>query len=105
MVELIILGIDHEDQGFDFELRSAILGLVENNGVKTIAEENRFRVHTVGYEVAESSGLCWVQIDMSTEERIEAGIFDKLSNRMQIRGYESSGQPIQAIRYAPVEWD
>jgi hypothetical protein len=103
MAELVVLGIDHNHQSSDPELKSSISGLVESNAVRTIAEENRFHVHTVGYEVAESSGLCWVQIDMSTEERLKAGIYDKLSNRMQIRGYESNGEPIQAIRYAPVE--
>src|SRR6266496_4023996 len=103
MAELVVLGIDHNLQSSDPELKSTILGLVESNAVRTIAEENRLRLRTVGCEVAESSGLCWVQIDMSTEERLKAGIYDKLSNRMQIRGYESNGKPIQAIRYAPVE--
>jgi len=103
MAELVVLGIDHNDQSSDPELKSTISGLIESSAARMIAEENRFRLHTIGYEVAESSGIPWVQIDMSTEQRIEAGIYDKLSNRMQIRGYESNGQPIQAIRYAPVE--
>ncbi len=103
MAELVVLGIDHSDQGSDPELKSTISGLIENSAARTIAEENRFRLYTVGYEVAASSGIRWVQIDMSTEERVKAGIYDKLANRMQIRGYELNGQPIQAIRYAPVE--
>ena len=40
---------------------------------------------------------------MSIEDRIKAGIDGKLANRMQIRGYNAEGDPIPAIRYAPVE--
>ncbi len=77
--------------------------LVERNRVTMIAEENRISSITIAREVSESMGLPWVQIDMSIEDRIKAGIDGKLANRMQIRGYDAEGDPIPAIRYAPVE--
>jgi hypothetical protein len=40
---------------------------------------------------------------MSLEDRIKAGINEKLANRMQISGFDDYGDPILAIRYAPVE--
>jgi hypothetical protein len=47
--------------------------------------------------------LPWLQIDMSLEDRIKAGIDGKLANRMQIRGYNEYGDPEMAIRHAPRE--
>lgn len=68
-----------------------------------IAEENRALAATLGRQVAESLTLPWLQIDMTLEDRIRAGIDGKLANRMQIRGYSEDGYPEMAIRYAPRE--
>lgn len=103
MTEFVVLGVDHSLQGSDPELKSIISTLVERHGVKMIAEENRPCVDTVAREVAKTAQLSWLQIDMSIEDRRKAGIEEKLTNRMHIRGYHANGYPIQAIRYAPVE--
>lgn len=67
-----------------------------------MAEENRPLSNTIARQVSESRDLSWIQIDMSIEDRIKAGIDAKLLNRMQLR-YDANGDPIPAIRYAPVE--
>ena len=100
---LIVLGIDHDRQCHDRRLKALIAELVEREQVTLIAEENRPLSHTLGRQVSESMSLPWLQIDMSLEDRIKAGIDGKLANRTQIRGYNEYGDPIQAIRYAPVE--
>jgi hypothetical protein len=102
-MEMIVLGIDHELQSQDPRLKTLISELVEHEGVTMIAEENRCFSNTLGRQVSESTNLPWIQIDMSTEDRMKAGIDEKLANRMQIRGYDTKGAPIPAIRYAPVE--
>lgn len=102
-MQMIVLGTDHNLQPRDQGLKELIVDLAVRKRVTMIAEENRIHSSTVAQEVAESMALAWVQIDMSTEERVKAGIFDKLSDRMQIRGYDAIGVPIVAIRYAPVE--
>ena len=102
-MELIVLGIDHDRQCHDRRLKALIAELVEREHVTLIAEENRPLSHTLGKQVSESMNLSWLQIDMSIEDRIKAGIDGKLSNRMQIRGYNEDGDPNMAIRYAPRE--
>jgi len=102
-VELIVLGIDHERQCHDQGLKAFISELVERKQVTLIAEENRLLLNTVGRQVSESMNLPWLQIDMSTEEGIKAGIQEKMTNRMQTRGYDKNGYPKLAIRYAPRE--
>jgi hypothetical protein len=102
-VEIIVVGTDHELQSHDRRLKALIVKLIEQERVTTIAEENRILSNTLGKQVSESMNLLWIQIDMSLEGRVEAGIDGKLANRMQIRGYSEYGDPIQAIRYAPVE--
>lgn len=102
LVEMIILEIDHELQCHDPRLKEVIAELVERR-VAMIAEENRALFNTLGRQVSELMNLLWIQIDMSIEDRIKARISEKLSNRMQIRGYDEFGGPILAIRYALVE--
>ncbi len=102
-MEMIVLGIDHELQCQDRHLKALIAELVERARVTMIAEENRPLSNTLGRQVSESMNLPWIQIDMSIEDRIKAGIDGKLANRMQIRGYNEYGDPKMAIRYAPVE--
>jgi len=102
-MEMIVLGIDHKLQSQDPALKTLISELAEREGITMIAEENRCSSNTLGRQVSESMNLPWLQIDMSTEDRIKAGIDEKLANRMQIRGYDTNGAPILAIRYAPVE--
>jgi hypothetical protein len=102
-MEMIVLGIDHALQAHDQPLEELVAGLVKRNHVTMIAEENRIFYDTIARRVAESLAVAWVQMDMSTEDRMKAGILNKLSNRMQVRGYDANDLPIQAIRYAPVE--
>ncbi len=102
-MEMIVLGIDHKLQSWDPALKTLISELAEREGITMIAEENRCSSNTLGRQVSESMNLPWIQIDMSTEDRIKAGIYQKLEDRMQIRSYDANGIPILAIRYAPVE--
>jgi len=57
---------------------------------------------TVARQMSRSLGLRWVQIDMTIEDRIKAGIDGKLSNRKQDR-YDAKGELYLPVRYAPVE--
>ena len=100
---MIVLGTDHELQCHDRRLQALIVELVQRERVTMIAEENRPLSNTIGRQVSQSLALPWIQIDMSIEDRIKAGIDGKLTNRMQIRGYNEYGDPLLAIRYAPVE--
>lgn len=77
--------------------------LLEAHGIALIAEENRLFRDTVSKRLADSRGLSWIQIDMSIDERLKAGIYEKLANRMQIRRYDADGNPIMANRYAERE--
>jgi hypothetical protein len=101
-MQIIILGIDHELQCHDKGLQVLISDIVARQRVTLIAEENRCMSETVALQVSQSEGLRWIQIDMSTKDRIKAGIDGKLSNRMQLR-FDANGNPTLAIRYAPVE--
>ena len=103
LVEIIVLGTAHDFQCHDPRLKALISELVERERVTLIAEENRPLSNTLGQQVSESMNLPWIQINMPFEDRVKAGIDGKLANRMQIRGYNEYGDPIQAIRYAPVE--
>lgn len=102
-MNIVVVGTDHDSQIDDPGLETLTLRLLEAHGIALIAEENRLFRNTVGKRLADSRGLPWIQIDMSTEERLEAGIYHKLANRMQIRGYDADGNPIMAIRYAENE--
>jgi len=101
-MRLIILGTDHELQCHDLDLKALIAEIVTRERVTLIAEENRPMSNTIARQMSESIGLRWIQIDMSIEDRIKAGIDGKLGNRMQLR-YNANGDPTSAIRYAPVE--
>ncbi len=101
-MRIIILGTDHELQCHDEDLKALIKEIVAREGVTFVAEENRPQLNTLARQVSDSMGLRWVQIDMSIEDRVKAGIDGKLANRMQLR-YDASGNPTSAVRYAPVE--
>lgn len=102
-MKMIVLGTAHDFQCHDPRLKVLLCELIEREHVTMIAEENRPLSNTLGRQVSESMNLTWIQIDMQIEDRIKAGIEGKMANRMQIRGYNEYGDPIQAIRYAPVE--
>lgn len=102
-MKMIVLGTAHDFQCQDPRLKALIGELVMRENVTMIAEENRPLSSTLARGLSESMNLTWIQIDMLLEDRIKAGIDGKLANRMQIRGYNEYGDPIQAIRYAPVE--
>jgi len=101
-MQMIILGTDHELQCYDQDLKGLIMGILARERVTFVAEENRPMSNTIARQVSDSAGLRWIQIDMSIEDRIKAGIDGKLLNRMQLR-YDACGDPTLAIRYAPVE--
>jgi hypothetical protein len=101
-MRIVILGTDHALQCHDQELKSLITEIATRERVTFVAEENRSLLNTLARQVSDSMGLRWIQIDMSIEDRIKAGIDGKLGNRMQLR-YDASGNPTSAIRYAPVE--
>jgi hypothetical protein len=101
-MQMIILGTDHELQCDDQDLKGLIMGIVAQERVTFVAEENRPMSNTIARQVSDSAGLTWIQIDMSIEDRVKAGIDGKLLNRMQLR-YDASGDPTLAIRYAPLE--
>ena len=90
-MRIIILGTDHDLQCHDQDLKALITEIVARELSNTIARQ-----------VSELLGLRWIQIDMSIEDRIKAGIDGKLLNRMELR-FDANGHPIPAIRYAPVE--
>jgi hypothetical protein len=99
---IIILGIDHLLQRNDENLRALISSIVARERVTLIAEENRLMWDTIARQVSASLGLRWIQMDMSIEDRIKAGIEDTISNRMQIR-FDANGDMYEPPRYAPVE--
>ena len=101
-MRIIILGIDHELQCHDHDLKALITENATREQVTLLAEENRPLLNTLARQVSDSMGLRWIQMDMSIEDRIKAGIDGKLGNRMQLR-YDASGNPTLAVRYAPVE--
>ena len=93
-MKVIVLGTAHDFQCHDPRLK-ALRDLIEREHVTMIAEENRPLSNTVGRQLSESMNLRWIQIDMSLEDRIKAGIEAKMLNRMQIRGYNEYGDPSQ----------
>jgi hypothetical protein len=101
-MRIIILGTDHELQCHDQDLKVLITEIVAREQVTVVAEENRPLLNTLARQVSDSMNLRWIQMDMSIEDRIKAGIDGKLANRMQLR-FEASGKPTPAIRYAPIE--
>jgi hypothetical protein len=102
-MRLVIVGVDHEVQHGDESFKTFIQLLVRAEQVGLIGEEFPSASTSVAHQVAQDSGIPWIQVDMNLEERVKAGIYDKLCNRMQIRGYDEHGMPVMAIRYAPVE--
>jgi hypothetical protein len=101
-MKLIIIGTDHTMQDSDVDLKDFISRITESEQITLIGEEHLFGPVSVAQEVALSKGIRWVQIDMPYEERIKAGICDKLFNRMQVR-FDEHGRVFQPLRYAPEE--
>ena len=102
-MKLIIVGTDHTSQDFCTSFGDLIAQIAESERVTLIAEEYPFASISAARRMAQSKGIAWVQIDMNTEERVKAGIYEKLCNRMQIRAYDERGMPLLALRYAPNE--
>jgi hypothetical protein len=101
-VHIIILGTDHLLQCDDEDLKVLILDIVTRQRVTLIAEECRPLLDTIARQMAPSLGIQWIQIDMSIDEQVKAGIRGKLSNRMQIR-FDANRDMYVPPRYAPVE--
>ena len=99
-MNVIIIGTDHDLQHSDDGLKKFIRGIIESEQATLIGEE--YAPNGVAHEVAESKGIKWVGIDMTTQQRVSVGIDAKLRNRMQIR-YEADGSVTQLLRYAPTE--
>jgi len=78
---IILLGIDHRFQKDDAtgNFRTMLLTVLSGSQVDLICEEATPDVSTVARQTAGELGKPWVGVDMSTEERIRAGIQDELS--------------------------
>jgi hypothetical protein len=118
-LKLVIVGIDHTVQDHDETFKKFLLGITESEHIAMIGEEHPGGLSSVANEVARSMGIPWVQIDMTTGQRVEAGIEAKLRMRTQL-GFDVPGKGFQAIagaggiipedvrlyqpcRYAPIE--
>jgi hypothetical protein len=101
-MKLIILGTEHELQDSDGCLKDLVASITESEQVTLIGEEHRPASISVARKVADSKGIPWVQIDMNTEQRLKAGIDEKLNTRMKIR-YEADGTVTPLTRYASKE--
>jgi hypothetical protein len=100
-VKVIVLGTDHCLQPDDSDLKKRVQEVIRSEQVVLIGEEISPESRGVVRQVAEANRIRWIPIDMSTAEKIEAGIYDKLSDRMQ-ESYPH-GLPILRNRYAPRE--
>lgn len=107
-MNLIIFGTEHALQDSDEKLKKCIANVTESEHVTLIGEEYLPAIYchpapiSVAHQVAELKGIAWVQIDMNTQQRIAAGIDDKLFNRIQVR-HGADGTVVQRLRYAPKE--
>jgi hypothetical protein len=99
-MNLIIIGIDHLLQKSNACLKNFIATITESEQPTLIGEEAAG--DTVARQVAGSKGIRWIEIDVDPQQRMAAGIGQKLINRMQVR-YETDGTVVQRIRYAPTE--
>jgi hypothetical protein len=101
-MKLIIIGTDHQLQGSDADLKDLVASLTKSEQATLIGEEYPSSSISVARQVAQSKGILWLQIDMNTEQRLKAGIYEKLLNRTQIL-CEADGTVTQRHRYAPKE--
>lgn len=102
-LRLIIIGTDHDVQRSDPQLKAFIEQTVDEEHVNIIGEERPFEATSVAREVAKSRQIPWVQVDMTTEHRIRAGIKDKLDTRMLHWNSNEYGIPVETLCYAPRE--
>ncbi len=82
-MRLIILGTDHILQRGDEGLKQRIEALIEVECVTLIGEE--YLPTGIGGQVAASKGVPWIEIDMSCQERNDAGIGSLSYRRAQYR--------------------
>ena len=82
-MKLVILGTDHALQHSDTELRECVATLVESAQITLIGEE--YTPKSVAHQVADSKGIKWIGIDMSQQERDDAGIGDLLHRKFACR--------------------
>jgi hypothetical protein len=101
-MKLIILGTEHQLQDFDECLKDLVVSITESEHITLIGEEHHGMAISVARQVAEAKSIPWLHIDMSTEQRLKAGIDEKLNQRWKIR-YEADGSVTQLHRYAPRE--
>jgi len=105
-MKIVVLGIDHKYQACDPGLKALVTRAVQDYEVTLMAEENRLMSNTVARDVAAAAGTRWLQIDMSIEERIKAGIQQKLEQRLSDDApihFDSDGEAYMEPRYAPRE--
>lgn len=100
-MKLIIAGIEHTER--DSAVRDFIVTLMGSEEITLIGEERPGASGSVAEQVAQSKGIRWVQIDMTTAERIKAGIHDKLAIRMLHWPKDEHGIPIPTFCYASEE--
>lgn len=80
---ITILGLDHSLQQNDptGDLRNTLLPVLVKSRADLVGEEAHLIPSTVAQQIAKELGKPWLNIDMNTEERIQAGIYDELSSR------------------------
>ena len=82
-MNMTILGTDHDLQHSDAGLKERIATLVESAQVSLIGEE--YTQNSVAHQVADSRGIRWISIDMTQQERNNAGIGNLDYRRFQYR--------------------
>lgn len=86
-----IISIDHylqyveedtDSQALSEErLRAILVEMLSKGTVGVILEESSPNKRSIAQELAEGKGIPWLNIYMTTEERVAAGIYDALRNR------------------------
>lgn len=76
-MEVTIVGLDHQTQWQDSTgmLKRLLEGLCSTNQIDLIAEEASAQMPTtVGQRLAQRQDIPWLNVDMSNQQRVEAGI-------------------------------
>jgi hypothetical protein len=119
-MKIIIIGVGHTSQNSSIELQNLLTEITESESVIVIGEEARGQSATFVQRIAMERGVPWVQIDMTTKERQDAGIADILDTRMEhsspfqssngiisdeqwAAAFDENGQVIQKLVYSEKE--
>jgi hypothetical protein len=92
-MKLIVIGTDHMIQS-SADLSAIIERLTKSENITVIGEEAPGQSVTVVQQIAQDKGILWVQVDMTDQQRIDCGIHDKLSSRMEYSFPLKNGMPM-----------